>query len=111
MEGSSPPSQTPRLMQIYSSGVVAVFSVFALLYANAYRQRAELELNARQTLDARVNIIDNAGIALIGVLSIAIATFGGARAAAAVAGPIYFLIGPFKWWLGWYRAAADKRLA
>ena len=104
-------SQTPVLMQIYSGGVIAVYTVFALLYGNAYRKRAELELNERQLLDTRINIIDNAGIALIGVLSIAIATFGGPWAAAAVAGPIYFLIGPFKWWLGWYRAAADKRLA
>jgi uncharacterized membrane protein len=104
-------SQTPMLMQIYSSGVIAVFTVFALLYANAYRKRAELALTERQLLDTRVNIIDNAGIALIGVVSIAIATFGGPWAAAALAGPIYFLIGPFKWGLGWYRAAADKRLA
>ena len=104
-------SQTPVLMQIYSGGVIAVYTVFTLLYANAYRKRAELELNERQLLDTRVNIIDNAGIALIGVVSVAIATFGGPWAAAAMSGPIYFLIGPFKWWLGWYRAAEDKRLA
>ena len=33
-------ADTPRLMQIYSGGVVAVFSMFALMYANAFRQRA-----------------------------------------------------------------------
>ena len=55
-------------MQIYSGGVVAVFSVFALMYANALPASAtQLELDARQTLQARVSIIDNAGIALIGV--------------------------------------------
>lgn len=105
-EPGAPPvirnSQTPLLMQIYSGGVVAVFTVFALMYWNAYRKRGELGLDARQTLDARLNIIDNAGIALIGVLSVAIATFGGSLAAAAVAGPIYFLIGPFKFALGSY---------
>jgi len=104
-------SQTPRLMQIYSGGVVAVFTVFALLYGNAYRKRDLLGLDARQALDARLDIIDNAGIALIGVISIAIATFGGPLAASAVAGPIYFLIGPFKFGLGWYAARAHKRLA
>jgi hypothetical protein len=72
-------SQTPRLMQIYSGGVVAVFTVFAL-------------------------------IALIAVLSVAIATFGGAWAAAAIAGPIYFLIGPFKFALGSYSAKALERI-
>jgi uncharacterized membrane protein len=72
-------SQTPLLMQVYSGGVVAVFTVFALMYLNAYRKRGELGLDTRQTLDARLNVIDNAGIALIGVLSVAIATFGGRR--------------------------------
>lgn len=104
-------SQTPLLMQIYSGGVVAVFSVFTLLYLNAYRKRDQLGLDARQTLQARLSIIDNAGIAMIGVLSVAIATFGGPLAAAVIAGPIYFLIGPFKFALGWYSGKAYERLA
>jgi len=103
-------SQTPRLMQIYSGGVVAVFTVFVLLYWNAYRKRAELGLDARQALRTRLSIIDNAGIALIAVLSVAIATFGGPWAAAAIAGPIYFLIGPFKFALGSYSAKALERI-
>jgi hypothetical protein len=40
-----------------------------------------------------------------------VATLGGPLAAAAIAGPMYFLIGPFKWGLGWYSAKAYKRLA
>ena len=103
-------ADTPRLMQIYSSGVVAVFSMFALMYANAFRQRERLGLDARQQLEARLAIIDNSGIALIGVASILVATIGGPVAAAAIAGPMYFLIGPFKWGLGWYSANAYKRL-
>jgi uncharacterized membrane protein len=103
-------SQTPLLMQIYSGGVVAVFTVFTLLYLNAFRKRDQLGLDARQTLQTRLSIIDNAGIALIGVLSVAIATFGGPLAAAVVAGPIYFLIGPFKFVLGWYSGKAYERL-
>jgi uncharacterized membrane protein len=103
-------SEAPRLMQIYSGGVIAVFSVFALMYRNVYRKRAMLELDASQTLDARINIIDNAGLAAIGVLSFLIATFGGPRAAAAIAGPIYFLIGPFKWVLGTYSRRAEQGL-
>ena len=103
-------SRSARLMQIYSGGVVAVFSIFALMYANAFRQRERLGLDARQQLEARLNIIDNAGIALIGVASVLVATFGGPLAAAAIAGPMYFLIGPFKWGLGWYSANAYKRL-
>jgi len=103
-------ADAPRLMQIYSGGVVAVFTMFALMYANAFRQRDLLGLDARQRLEARLNVIDNAGIALIGVASVLVATLGGPRAAAAIAGPMYFLIGPFKWALGWYSAKAHRRL-
>ena len=103
-------SQAPRLMQIYSGGVVAVFSIFALMYGNALRQRERLKLDARQQLEARLSIIDNTGIALIGVASILVATLGGPVGAAAIAGPMYFLIGPFKWGLGWYSAKAYRRL-
>jgi uncharacterized membrane protein len=103
-------SEAPRLMQIYSGGVIAVFSVFALMYGNAYRKRTLLELEGAQALDARINIMDNAGLALIGVLSFLIATFGGPRAAASFAGPIYFLIGPFRWALGTYHRRAEQRL-
>jgi uncharacterized membrane protein len=104
-------SQAPRLMQIYSGGVIAVFSVFTLMYANAYRKRDALGLDPLQRLDARVNVIDNLGLALIGVLSFAIATFGGEWAAAAIAGPIYFLIGPFKGVLGWYAGSTRSQLS
>ncbi len=104
-------SQTPRLMQIYSGGVIAVFSVFTLMYVNAGRQWQALELDALQRFDARVNVIDNAGLALIGLLSFAIATFGGDWAASAIAGPIYFLIGPFKGALGWYAGERRARLS
>ena len=103
-------SQTPRLMQIYSGGVVAVFSVFALMYGNVYRRRAALDLDAQQSLDARINVIDNAGLAVIGLVSIAIATVGGPFAAGTIAGPIYFLIGPFKWARGVYASREQRRL-
>jgi uncharacterized membrane protein len=103
--------QAPRLMQIYSGGVIAVFSVFALLYVNALRKREALGLDAFRTLEARFNVIDNGGLALIGVLSFLIATFGGPAAAAQIAGPIYFLIGPFKWALGAYERRAIARLS
>ncbi len=102
--------QTPHLMQIYSLAVIAVFALFALLYLHAYRKRGELELTPRETLETRMHIIDNAGISAIGVLSLVLATIGGSYAAT-LAGPIYFLIGPFKWWLGLYGARANRRIA
>jgi uncharacterized membrane protein len=103
-------SQATRLMQIYGGGVIAVFAVFALMYVNAYRRRVELDLDARRVLETRLGIVDNVGIAAIGVLSVAIATLGGPWASAAIAGPIYFLIGPFKFALGSYAHKAYGRL-
>lgn len=103
-------SQTPLMMQIYSSGVIAVFAVFALLYQHAYRKRAELALTPHEALTTRLSVLDNLGIAAIGLLSLLIATFGGVHGAAAIAGPIYFLIGPFKYALALYSNRAHNRL-
>src|SRR5262249_53929516 len=89
--------QTSRMMQIYSLGVVAVFGLFALLYRHAYGKRDELRLTPQEMLETRISIIDNAGIASIGLLSMLIATVSGPFGASAIAGPIYFMIGPFKW--------------
>src|SRR5262249_14147613 len=78
-------SQTPAMMQIYSLGVIAVFGLFALLYGHAYRLRRELHLTAEERLETRLSIIDNVGIAGIGVLSFFIAFFGNAVVSALVA--------------------------
>jgi uncharacterized membrane protein len=104
------PSQTTLMMQIYSAGVIAVFALFALLYWHAYRKRDDLRLTAGEALETRISVIDNVGIASIGVLSFLIATIGGPPAAM-IAGPIYFVIGPFKWALGIYTSKQHKRLA
>jgi hypothetical protein len=102
--------QTPHMMQIYSLAVVAVFGLFALLYLNAYRKRGELALDPHEALETQLSVADNTGIAAIGLLSLMIATFGGPFSSAAVAGPIYFLIGPFKFALAAYTNRAHRRL-
>src|SRR5262249_28115703 len=104
------PGQTPLMMQIYGLGVLAVFSLFALLYLHAWRKRDELGLTPAEALETQLSVMDNAGIASIAVLSLLIARFGGPVWATAVAGPIYFLIGPFKFALGAYSSRAHRRL-
>jgi len=104
------PSQSQQMMQIYSLGVIAVYVVFALLYRHAYRLRAALDLTPAEVLDTRLAIIDNLGVTAIGALSLATATFCGIGGAMLVSGPIYFLIGPFKFWLGWYGRRAHQQL-
>jgi hypothetical protein len=102
-------AQVPWLFEIYGLGFAAVFLVFVALYWHAYRQRAALGLTAHQTLDARLSILSNAAQASIALLSVAIAFFGGVRAAR-LAGYIYTAIAPLEWGIGEYGGRQRKRL-
>jgi hypothetical protein len=75
-------------MQIYSGGVIAVFTVFALMHVNAYRRRVELDLT-RVSCSRHASASSTTSGSRPSALSVAIATFGGPWAAAAIAGPIY----------------------
>src|SRR5215831_20664165 len=50
-----------ELWLIYSAGVIAVYSLFALLYHYAYAKRHELELNEYETLVTRNAIVHFCG--------------------------------------------------
>ena len=108
--GASAIADTPRLMQIYSGGVVAVFIVFALMYGNAFRKRERARPGRPRSSSRRDSTSSTTReLRSSASLSVPIATFGGPLAAAAVAGPMYFLIGPFKWLaLGAYSALATN---
>jgi ABC-type xylose transport system permease subunit len=45
------PENFPAMIAVYTVGFAAVFALFALLYAHAYRRRHELELNELERLD------------------------------------------------------------
>ncbi|MGB9179442.1 MAG: TMEM175 family protein [Pyrinomonadaceae bacterium] len=85
-------SQITTLMIIYGLGYIAVFSVFILLYLHAYRKRFELELNELEIFDTLGNLQENALNVCVGLISIAIAFFGGPRWAG-VSGMTYMLLG------------------
>jgi len=85
--------QAGTMMIIFGVGYVAVFAVFALLYARAYRKRAELELNTLEVFDTRTEIEGLLLQVAIGLLSISIAALGGWRFAGP-SGWVYGLIGP-----------------
>src|SRR5262249_20779599 len=57
-----------ELWLIYSAGVTAVYSLFALLYRYAYKKRRELELNEYETLCTRGAIVHFCGFAGVGVV-------------------------------------------
>jgi uncharacterized membrane protein len=83
------PEQLRRLFTIYGLGFTAVFLIIALLYANAYRQRAILELNAVEAFDTASDIWANIGVAAVGLGSVALAQF---PATINFAGFFYFAI-------------------
>jgi uncharacterized membrane protein len=84
-----PFDQLRAVFTIYGLGFTAVFLIMALLYANAYRQRAKLDLNILESFDTASNIWGNVSVAAVGLGSIALAQF---PATINLAGPFYFAI-------------------
>jgi uncharacterized membrane protein len=80
------------LMRIYAAGFASVFFLFVLMYAHAYRLRAELGLNPVEALETRSAVQENALMAAIGVVSLLVAIKNPAWA-----GWVYIGIGPLLW--------------
>jgi uncharacterized membrane protein len=100
--------QGEQMMIVYGFGYVAVFSIFALLYWHAYRQRDAMELDELEVHDTRVEIVASLLYVAVGLLSVAVAALGvGGRAAPAIAGFCYALLGPVHWLHG--RSAGKRR--
>ena len=84
--------QWPQLMSIYAIGFIAIWLVFVLLTAHAYRRREALDLNAFEVYDTRRKMREYLILMGFGVVSLALALSGGWRVPAS--GWIYALIGP-----------------
>ena len=97
-------AQVPALFGIYGTGVIAVFSILALMHRHAYAKRDQLGLSAEEALEARVRVYSNLGIASVGALSILVAFVTGRLAPRLVGlgGFVYFLIGVVEWQIGAY---------
>jgi len=105
-------ADVPTLFVVYGAGVAATFAILALLYAHAYRLRDALDLTPMEIVDAREQIWSNAGVALVGVLSIIVALLCGAFAPKLVglAGYVYFAIGLVEWGVGVHHGRERKKL-
>ena len=77
------------VMRVYAAGFMAVFLIFGLMYAHAYRLRRLLKLNAAEEQETRNAVQENALMVAIGMASFAITFYR-----ADFAGWIYVLIGP-----------------
>ncbi|HEU4558508.1 MAG TPA: TMEM175 family protein [Longimicrobium sp.] len=107
------PGQGPLMMQIFGAGYVAVFAIFALLHVHAWRMRERLELNPLERHDTLDNLRESLLNAGVGMMSVAIATFGGSPYTF-YAGICYWLVGPAMaahgYWSGSRRNRLRKRL-
>lgn len=115
---SAPPGHAPavrsgeemrQLMLVFDAGYAAVFILFALLYAHAWRKRRELDLNAIEEFDTRESIWSAILQIAFGVVSATIALAGGARAGA-WAGIVYMALGPMQALRGTLSGRRRRRL-
>jgi uncharacterized membrane protein len=90
------------LMRIYAAGFAAVFLLFVLMYAHAYRLRRELGLNPVEVLETRFSMQENGLLALVGVSSLLVAF-----KSPGWAGWVYLAIGPL---LGIHGSIFGKRV-
>jgi uncharacterized membrane protein len=103
------PGQLSALFVIYGLGVLAVFTLLALLYRHAYRLRDELALNAEDVLNARIEMYRNVGVAGWAALSVLLAMTVPTRQVR-IAGLVYFGIGISETLLGTYRGRMLAKL-
>ena len=84
--------QVPTLFTIYGLGFATVFAIFALLHWNAYRQRAQLELDAYEQASTRLGIWRDFTVASVGICSAILAKLLPVQWSA-LSGFLYFVIG------------------
>jgi uncharacterized membrane protein len=91
--------QLARASTIYGLGFVALFVMFALLYAHAYRKRQELELTALEVFDVKALAGHHLVSAAVGVIAVLVAVAAPLRFAPM--SPMCFsLMGPAHWFFG-----------
>lgn len=71
--------QVPTLMIVYGAGFVTISVILFLLFYHALRKRADLELNRLEQFDTVDSIVDSLIQVSVGLTSMLIAVFGGAR--------------------------------
>lgn len=91
----------------YSTGVLAIYAVYGLLYGRALALRRELQLNATETFLTRSAILQCGLYAAIAGLSLLLAALWQPGAA----GLVYFAVGPAMAWHGFWQGRRVARLA
>lgn len=102
--------QARLLMVFYSSGVVLIFGLFALMNLRAYRLREALELDELETYLTHSEIGAHVISLAIGVLSIVLALVSPGIWGPFLAGVIYFLMGPAHGVYGYRRGKRAEQM-
>lgn len=90
--------QLNELMVMFGLGFASIYLLIGMLYVNAYRQRAHLDLTEVERFLARSYIVESLGVCGVGLLS-CLAAWGlssQTRGTSGYAGMVYWLIAPFK---------------
>jgi uncharacterized membrane protein len=87
------------LYLIYGLGFAGVWGLYALLYWHALRKRAELDLDANELILTRTELYAN--LIYVGVCALSI-TLAFTTTDAALPGMVYWLLGPFQAFNGWW---------
>jgi uncharacterized membrane protein len=96
------------VMVLFSGGFVAIFAVLSVMYWRAWRLRDSLQLDPAEQAATRGRLHRHLAAVAIGVVSLGLAVF--VPGAPALAGLVYFLMGPVMGWLG-YRTGNAVELA
>lgn len=89
------------LFALYSGGFAALFACVAGMYANAWRLREVLGLDAAERHEAATHARTYAIFVAVGLLSVALALTG-VGLGWALPGLVYWLLGPLCWVHGWW---------
>jgi uncharacterized membrane protein len=103
------PPQLARIFAIYGMGFVVLFSMFGMLYLQAYCKRHELTLTPLEIFDVRASGGAHLVSAGVGVVATAIALFAPVPLSL-FSGFTYFLMGPAHWTYGVRSARRRKAL-
>ena len=103
------PGQISTLFVIYGSGIVAIYTLLALLYVHALHQREALALTPLETFDTRASIVAHLLAAGVGLISITIALTVPPRLVG-LAGYAYFLFAPVMTVNGMIAGSRRRRL-
>jgi len=96
-------------MLFYSAGFVGIFSVLAIMYWRAWRLRDAIHLDAAERVAVRGALLGHLLSIAIGVLSLLFTVL--VPGVPALAGLVYFLMGPAQGINGYLTGSAVERAA